>query len=777
MSSASGAALLTAEQINDLVRTFQNIDTNADGFVDPAELDVMLTATFPGLDNETTVAVRNAILAEGDRNADGKIDIGEFLALIAKRQYELLNLNNTSTSQVDALSTQDVRGSEVPDDEAMSGVADDVDDDQQDPNVVTIMKVLSAEEIDMFRDAFIKLDRNGDGFVGREEMMETVLEVVGPERFGPLRPYLDPIFTVADKDLDNRLSLTEFLSSFADGPGVVPNEVVNHCVARIRVRLTDEEICTLQESFRNIDKNQDGFIDRKELFDALFELLHNKFPDLTSESFEEIVNVVLATADTDQDGRLNLAEFIRSFQEDQGVLPSAFVDGRAQKVARRLSKEEIAVLKEAFAALDRNNDGFIDYAEMYQALSNTLAASVLDKDQVRDLVDLIMVTADRNKDGRLTLTEFIRNFVENEELMELPVAAARERIAAATARLQELMDSGELQKMVKVFAFLDTNHDGFLQPTELEGILNVQLRERFPEWDDETARTVVDAIIAAADTDRDGRISLHEFVNSFIEGYGVLPPELVNELGDKLRRDLSQAELGAVERTFRMMDSDNDGFVSRNELARALKASLGDLIVDEEHLRAVTDYVMQSVDTNSDGRISIREFILSFELDQGVLPLASADDDQLPQDRPRSPVATTLETASPTIPAPVTPLDPEVQRDQQQVQVVAAAQQQHFTPNRSAAGAVLEARSPIVNDVSGVPISEAQLWNEFVKYDKDGSGWLDRNEFKKIYLSMENFGLEPLPHEVDRLFSKYGGADNKISFEEFSILMLHRARM
>ena len=684
--------------------------------------------------------------------------------------------------------------------EADAGIAED--QEFQDREIGAILRNLSTDEIDMLRDAFIHMDRDSDGFVGLEEMMAKVREVVGEERYQPLREYLDPIFKVADKDKDNRLSLTEFLSSFANGPGVVPADVVNSCVNSIRVRLSDEEIAALQESFRRIDKNQDGFIDRDELTVALKEILLAKFPDLTDHTFSEIVSVVLASADGDRDGKLSLSEFIRSFQEDQGVLPAAFIDVRAQHVVRQLTKEEVEVLKEAFTALDKNQDGFVDFVEMYQALWDALENSVQDKSQIRELCDLIMVTADRDHSGKLTLTDFIRNFLQNVDLMKIPVAAAQERIRKSRERIETMLNSGEVEKLVKVFADLDTNGDGFLDHAELQGTLTALFRESFPEWSPDTVEAVIDAVISGADTDQDGKISFSEFIQSFVDGAGILPDSVVqNWDGVAATEVLNPDELAVVAQTFNAMDADADGYVSREELKKALAQALEGL-VDEQKLQLVTDYVLSIVDTDDDGKVSWNEFKRSFELRQGVLPVAvepeavpaAADGAETGNEQAQAeevaPATAEAESGKAAAVAEeqreasdslgvARPISPVAEQLYSPVAAQTAAQpapQQHVTPDRRAQPTDDEARSPIVNDVSGVAISEHQLKREFAKYDKNGTGYLSRADFKKAYLSMEHYGLVPSQAQIDAMFNKYG-SDERLSFNEFCVLMLHRSRM
>ena len=64
----------------------------------------------------------------------------------------------------------------------------------------------------------------------------------------------------------------------------------------------------------------------------------------------------------------------------------------------------------------------------------------------------------------------------------------------------------------------------------------------------------------------------------------------------------------------------------------------------------------------------------------------------------------------------------------------------------------------------------------FEKYDRDKQGTLDKNEFKKLYRSLEDYGCPPSERQIDRLFNMYSGKDGKLSFDEFAILMLRRMK-
>lgn len=658
----------------------------------------------------------------------------------------------------------------------------------------------------MLRDAFIKLDADGDGFISRQELHDQLQKYSPPARFPSMWPYQERIFEVADWDADNRLSLLEFLSSFADGPGVVPHDIIATCTEGVKIRFTDEELEALRERFHEIDKNQDNFIDKDELLAAMREVLSVKYPKMSDAELEDIVASVIATADADRDGKLNLSEFIRSYQEDQGVLPTAFT-GRAESVKRRLTKDEVERLKVAFTELDENEDGFIDYGELCKAVTDALQDSGLSEADTRDLVDTIMLTADRNRDGKLSLTEFIRNFVQNEDIMAVPVEAAIERREQAKARIETLVDSGDLYKMVKLFTYLDTNQDGFLDREELFGILFRTLAEWYPTWDDAQRYKVIDLIIEGADTDGDGRISIDEFVHSYVKGYGILPVELVREIAGQLRRVLSTEELQQVHDTFVALDGNGDGFVSNDELRHALTQALGPCVSAEE-LENITAFILSRVDTDRDGRISLKEFITACELDVEVpvdVPAEAApqqpaeEQAAAPEQAEQQPVtaappaaepaplgaaplggapqtATEVTAAPAEAPPAATQAPPAEAAAPAPLGVVEAPQ---VTPQRAAVNANddIEQFSPVKNDVSRAAITDQQLRIEFARFDKDKSGSLSKQEFKKKFLALEWCGLVPTDGEFEKMWSKYCGGDNQLSYDEFCLFMLHRSQM
>lgn len=723
-----------------------------------------------------------------------------------------------------------------------------------DPQVAAILRSLTPEEIDMLRDAFIYLDRDSDGFISLDELLEGVRDMVSEERYGPLQEYLAPLFRVADKDRDNKLSLTEFLMSFGDGPGVVPADVVNSCVATVRVRLSDEEVSALQDNFRAFDKDEDGFLNREELEDALRSAICDKFPDLTEANFDEIITVVLKSADRNGDGKLSLSEFIRSYQEDQGVLPAAFVDVGATKAVREISVDELNVLREAFAVLDKNSDGFIDVADLYQALWEMLGSQVQDKSQITDLCDMIVTTAGRGKSGNLSLHDFVRGFLQNMEILEIPLVAVKAVLQSAGDSLKTMLNEGKLDHLMIVMEGVEAEN-GYIDYENMIQLLTKLYKDAFPEWDEEILTNVMTAIVFGAETRNSGRLSLDDFIRSFVEGPGMINLDVTGTLssldGSTARPfTATNDDLTRISEALRTLsdDTDEDGCITLENLRAAIYDAFPE---SAEGAQRRLEYVLSNfVNQLDDGRLGWNENVQiveeknseeepapeapaqpeepvkasrPVEVEQPQQPAEIPEEVQEPQKTPRTP------SGHPTVTVSEVELDEYTTRQKESDAAASKAKyasgisdnaskpptalssaaatetsvqkktvqpvpmptldelESRGRPKASVAHSFAVARAGRKVD-SGkldygnlIPNRDAIYENElrelFSLYDTERCGYLDREEFKKVYMKMEHYGLEPTNSEINALFQRYSQGNNRLYFNEFCVLMLQRVRM
>jgi hypothetical protein len=79
------------EEVDALCSQFQVADTNNDGLIDAAELRTELQKQFPTADPAVIDRLQQALMASGDANRDGKLDLKEFKLMIIRRQTEIFD--------------------------------------------------------------------------------------------------------------------------------------------------------------------------------------------------------------------------------------------------------------------------------------------------------------------------------------------------------------------------------------------------------------------------------------------------------------------------------------------------------------------------------------------------------------------------------------------------------------------------------------------------------------------------------------------------------------
>jgi hypothetical protein len=80
-------------------------------------------------------------------------------------------------------------------------------------------------------------------------------------------------------------------------------------------------------------------------------------------------------------------------------------------------------------------------------------------------------------------------------------------------------------------------------------------------------------------------------------------------------------------------------------------------------------------------------------------------------------------------------------------------------------------------NVGGLLITEDQLKRKFKELDIDGTGFLDRSEFRSAYLSYQSFGVSVTEAQLDAWMRQLDvGHGPRLYFDEFSVLMLKLAQ-
>ena len=140
---------------------------------------------------------------------------------------------------------------------------------------------LTGAEFAMIRDDFLVIDKDGDGRINREELLE-VLE-------GQTEENVDFMMKLMDVDCNGTVEFHEFLEIMAF---LAYNKGLNRSTAK--------------QMFRALDKDGDGFLSADEI-KRFYEIISDMDDDVPSA--EEIAGLI-RSLDSNGDGKIDLEEFI-----------------------------------------------------------------------------------------------------------------------------------------------------------------------------------------------------------------------------------------------------------------------------------------------------------------------------------------------------------------------------------------------------------------------------------------------------------------------------------
>merc|ERR1711923_20674 len=211
-------------------------------------------------------------------------------------------------------------------------------------------------------------------------------------------------------------------------------------------------------------------------------------------------------------------------------------------------------IKTAFRKWDSDGDGHITRLELRQVMSSFSEAEV----------DTVFALGDMDKSGGIDYQEFI----------SLLVPGASQLVNKLSSNFKSVAD------IKAAFKRLDVNGDGQICRDELRNGM------RLSDGD-------LDIVFALGDLDGDGEISLGEFVR-------VMSPLTATALA-RFRNTFTAIE--DVVSAFRIIDSNNDGALSKKELEAGMN-SFG-----KKFSQVEIDSVFSLADVNSDGEINYSEFV------------------------------------------------------------------------------------------------------------------------------------------------------------------------
>lgn len=168
------------------------------------------------------------------------------------------------------------------------------------------------------------------------------------------------------------LNVVNSISTFTVGKNL-RKSVMSYIIAR---KLYNENDNKLRKIFEALDSDHNGYIDKKELMRE-----YNKYFPGTTKKQMKIINSFLETADVDNNGKIDYAEFL---------------------TAMNLGNKELSekTLREIFDYYDYDKNGVIEAKDIKEIFEDT---GLSDK-EIHDLIDEI----DLNDDRTLSFEEFYK---------------------------------------------------------------------------------------------------------------------------------------------------------------------------------------------------------------------------------------------------------------------------------------------------------------------------------------------------------------------------------
>ena len=744
--------------VHDVQQAFKKFDADGDGSIDRQELTRALNSSS----TKFTQQEINVIFNAADVDKDGAVDYEEFIGLMCpsasdivtkfRSQYRSIEDVRAAFKRFDAdgdgsLSKDELAAAMKSSGQSYSNVEidaifslGDVDGDGEitmtefvalmSPSATEVLKKLrkNYKTINDVKKAFKAIDTDNDGLLSKTEMKNSAGNKFDNEE-------VNAIFELGDVNGDGELDMGEFIGLMFPSAA----EVVYKLSANFK------NINDVKDSFRMLDKDGDGSIDRDEMGSS-----GHKFS-------QEQIEAIFALGDVNDDGAIDIDEYIAV------MCPSATV------VISRIRQKfnNINDVKKAFLKIDVDRDGKISRKEMSNSQFNGQE------------IDSIFILGDINGDGELDLEEFIG----------LMCPAASEAVAKLS---QTVKNVNEAQML---FRIMDQNGDGLLSMEEMRGC-----GQKFSQWE-------LDALFAIGDINNDGEIDLNEFVAVICPAAETLVARISKNLGslaeikavfakmDKNKDGLiSKEEMRVsglndqeVDAIFKLGDSNNDGEIDIDEFITVMCPSASSVVFKISKTFKSQECAMQAfkkMDANNDGKISKQEMtnagladgskINHIEVD-AIFALGDVDGDGeidleefLAVMTPHAGISQTFSSSSNS---QFMKTSSSSSSSFKQTSSSSASFQQKSSMSSSQSYSSTTTYSSTTVSVSFSNAGEVK--QAFRKFDSDGDGHLDRNELKNLLIQT---GKSVSDQEVDLLF-KQGDVDGdgKIDIQEFIKLMFPAA--
>jgi len=335
--------------------------------------------------------------------------------------------------------------------------------------------------------------------------------------------------------------------------------------------------------------------------------------ELYVPSVEEM-DAVMNKFDKSKDGSISFDEFVDALTEIAAVpveekFTSRTTDAKGNELKQglvqratkvKLTETQTKALRTEFDSHDKNKSGSLQRTEARALARSHHAPS-------SELIDKVMAALDKNKDGNITLEEFLGAMAT----VSLSGLVGEEKRAGTKS-----LTDAQLAEFTAAFKALDTNKNNKLGLHELRLLVKSLYQPSSAE---------LDAVMTKYDKNKDGNISFDEFVEvvTTVEAIPLdekFTSRTTDSKGNELKQGLVQratkiklndAQTKILRAEFNAMDTNKSGHLQRDE---AKKLAL------EKHAPSskLIESLLAVLDVNKDGQVSLEEFLDAMDKVQSV---------------------------------------------------------------------------------------------------------------------------------------------------------------
>ncbi|XP_035824709.1 calbindin-32 [Aplysia californica] len=252
---------------------------------------------------------------------------------------------------------------------------------------------------------------------------------------------------------------------------------------------------SFMDVWNHYDSDGNGYIEGSELDQFLYELVtsvntQDVGPEVVSQAaLKEAKASILSAFDENKDGKIDIAELAQLLPMEENFL----------LLFRREHPLESSVeFMKTWRKYDEDHSGYIEADELKHFLKDLLKSfeRTVSEEQLITYADTMLQLFDRNKDGKLQLSEMAKLLPVKENFLQRPIFKGAKQLTA--------------EDISRVFNLYDRDGNKSIEDEELHGFLKDLMELVQEDYDADDIEEFKDILLRECDINHDGRIDKDE---------------------------------------------------------------------------------------------------------------------------------------------------------------------------------------------------------------------------------------------------------------------------